>query len=133
MGFARQFVVLGMFCSPVAKACAGVLQYSHNLVQVQAGLQHFNLQAAYLKSTAIRSAVHHTTSQDRVKISGSIMSVKLSGTPQAPVSRSKRVENTYSGAATLAGRASDSRHLKRDSVSEIIQRPRRAGKNGRGS
>ena len=37
--------------------------------------------AAYLKRTPIRCAVRHATSQDRVRISGLMMSLKLSGMP----------------------------------------------------
>lgn len=53
---------------------------------------------AYLNRTPIRCAVRHATSQDRFRISGLIMSWKLSGTPkgldtskQAPVSDMFRI------------------------------------------
>ena len=65
--------------------------------------------AAYLKRTPIRCAERHATSQDRVKTSGLMMSLKSSGMPigpltskQAPVS--ERLRTTQSTAGALAKR-----------------------------
>ena len=60
---------------------------------------------AYLKRTPIRCAERHATSQDRVKISGLMMSLKKSGMPigpltskQAPVSERLRTVQSMAGA-----------------------------------
>jgi hypothetical protein len=61
-------------------------------------------EAAYLKCTPIRCADRHATSQDRVKISGLMMSLKLSGIPirletskHAPVSERLRTMQSMAG------------------------------------